>query len=142
MRALAVLCAASLLAGCTIFGVDIAPPGAFNNINALVEELDIASVGEMTYEGRYGTVGNYYPTYVAVIEGDDAVAVLQDRLFAAGFDSFGEFDVDGQQIWQRGLYTDDFIEARLWVRKAGDGINVGNSNLQLEAPSVAVYINE
>ena len=141
MRALAVLCAASLLAGCTIFGVDIAPPGAFNDINALVEELDIPSVGEVTYEGRYGTVGNYRPTYVAVIEGTEVVDTLQGRLDSAGFEWIGRSDEFSHE-WVRGGLN-DYISVTLRIVKAGDGISVGaDKHLKVEADSVAVYINE
>ena len=124
-RAVAVLALLTSLSGCTFAGHEFAPPGLFNHVNAVVEDLDVSSLDGLVREGRFGVGGNDRPQYAAAVEGEEALPEMQHRLTEAGFVSDGLLEEIGQEAWTPSEPSGDYIEVILRPRAAGGGVSFG-----------------
>src|SRR5450756_919866 len=84
---LCVASAVALLVMAATSGCVGSDPHLYDKVNAVVSELHVSSIGDVIYQGRYGTGGfsSSAPTVVIVVAGPNAYADIKLALTAASF---------------------------------------------------------
>ena len=121
------------LAGCAGFTEIV--PGAFNLVDQAADDLELETAGEIDLDFHSGgTLFGDGPSYVAVVSGDDAFAVLEGRLPELGYAS-----ADETGYWVRGD-GEESISVRLSALVAGDALSADGETVTIEHSCVKVTI--
>lgn len=126
---------ALVLTGCGAFN-NLVLPGTFDEVNSAVDELNLDEAGEVVLEYRAGgdVIGSG-PTYVAFVEGDDALDVIRAELSNSHYSYF-----ESTETWERGSGADS-LTIRIDSIAAGDEIPLADGETTTaEAAGIVIAI--
>ena len=123
-----------------VYGLTL--PGTYDRVDAVVKQLDLESIGELTCE-TYSTDGLFDSkvNYLAIVSGEQGWPTVVDRIEAAGLNrwpSIGEND--SILHFDRGD-EDDYMDVGTMLLDAGEGGRIP-ADCVAEGPSILVHITD